>query len=65
MRKKAKFLTTAEFADAVGVHPKTVRRWDENGFLKPNHRTPSGIRQYTDEQVDAYFRGDYCKNIDN
>lgn len=50
-----KFLTVAEFASRIGVHPQTVRQWDENDILKPHHRTPSGRRLYTEEQVTEYF----------
>jgi excisionase family DNA binding protein len=34
-------LTTAEVADLFGVHPKTVRRWAQDGRL-PAIRNPGG-----------------------
>ena len=37
-----------EFARLVGVHPKTVQRWDRDGTLTAK-RTPTGRRFYTDE----------------
>ncbi len=38
-----------EVADAVGVNPKTVRYYEEIGLLPQPERTPSGYRDYTDE----------------
>lgn len=53
--KKIKFLSVKEFADAIGVHPQTVRMWDKDGTLKAHHRTPGGQRMYSDEQVRIYL----------
>lgn len=38
-----------EVADAVGVNPKTVRYYEDIGLLPQPERTPSGYRDYTDE----------------
>jgi excisionase family DNA binding protein len=51
-----KFLTVEEFAKRIGVHPQTVRQWDNNGVLPAHHKTPSGRRCYTEEQVNDYFK---------
>ncbi len=51
-----KFLTVDEFAKLIGVHPQTVRTWDKAGVLCPHHKTPSGRRLYTEEQVEEYFK---------
>ena len=50
-----KFLTVDEFAKRIGVHPQTVRQWDKTGVLIPHHKTPSGRRLYSPEQVEEYF----------
>ena len=42
-----RFLYTSDIAQAVGVHPNTVRLYEEWGFLPPIPRTPSGYRQFT------------------
>lgn len=55
MTKPKKFLSVQEFADQIGVHPQTVRTWDNTGILKPHHRTAGGQRQYTNEQVAEYL----------
>ena len=44
---------TAEAARLLGVHPSTLRRWDEKGILRPSIRTPTGERRYTDEDINA------------
>jgi DNA-binding transcriptional MerR regulator len=46
------YLSSGEFAKAVGVHPNTVRNWDNNGYLKPSI-TVRGRRYYTQAQVDS------------
>lgn len=43
----------AEAAKLLGVHPSTLRRWDEKGILPPSIRTPTGERRYTDADIDA------------
>ena len=44
---------TAEAAKLLGVHPSTLRRWDEKNILPPSIRTPTGERRYTDADIDA------------
>lgn len=48
----ARYLRTSEIADAVGVHPNTVRLYEEWGFLPPIPRTRSGYRQFTPQHLE-------------
>ena len=50
--EEIKYMTVAEFASKIGVHPQTVRKWDREGVLKPHHVLPSGRRLYSEEQVE-------------
>lgn len=50
-----KYLTIKSFAEEIGVTEQTLRNWDKTGKLKPHHRTPSGYRMYSTEQVEIYF----------
>lgn len=43
----------AEAAKLLGVHPSTLRRWDEKGILPPSIRTPTGERRYAEADIDA------------
>lgn len=52
---EVKFMTVDEFAKKIGVHPQTVRAWDKSGVLIPHHKTPSGRRLYSEEQVKEFF----------
>lgn len=54
-REEQQFLTIGEFAKAIGVSEKTLRRWDQKDILKPHHKTPGGRRIYTSQQVQDYF----------
>jgi DNA-binding transcriptional MerR regulator len=45
-------LRTSQVAKAVGVHPNTVRLYEEWGFLPPVPRSPSGYRLYTQVHLD-------------
>ena len=44
---------TAEAARLLGVHPSTLRRWDEKGILRPSIRTLTGERRYTEADLEA------------
>ena len=44
---------TAEAAKLLGVHPSTLRRWDEKGILHPSIRTLTGERRYTEADLEA------------
>lgn len=46
------YLTTSQVASAAGVHPNTVRLYEERGFLPPAPRTPKGYRRFTEAHVD-------------
>lgn len=46
-------LRTSDLANAVGVHPTTVRRYAERGFLPPVARSPSGYRRFTPCHLDC------------
>jgi DNA-binding transcriptional MerR regulator len=49
---KRPYLRTSDIAKAVGVHPNTVRLYEEWGFLPPIPRNPSGYRLFTEEHLD-------------
>jgi DNA-binding transcriptional MerR regulator len=40
-------------AKAVGVHPNTVRLYEQEGLIPPVPRSPSGYRQYTPYHLDC------------
>jgi DNA-binding transcriptional MerR regulator len=46
-------LRTSDLAKAVRVHPNTVRRYAERGFLPPVERSPSGYRRFTSHHLDC------------
>ena len=35
----------------LGVSCQTLRNWDKNGKLTPHHKTDSGYRYYSEEQI--------------
>ena len=37
-----KYLSVTEFAEAIRIHPQTVRDWDRTGKLKAHHKTMGG-----------------------
>jgi DNA-binding transcriptional MerR regulator len=45
-------LRTSDLAEAVGVHPNTVRLYEEWGFLPPIPRSPSGYRLFTQAHLE-------------
>lgn len=50
-----KYLSIGEFAKEIGKSVQTLRRWDENNFLKCDHKSPSGKRFYRYEQINEYL----------
>jgi DNA-binding transcriptional MerR regulator len=48
----ARYLYTSRIAKSVGVHPNTVRLYEEWGFLPPVPRSPSGYRLFTEAHLD-------------
>ena len=47
------YLSTSQLAKAVGVHPNTVRRYVDRGFLPPVDRSPAGYRRFTERHLDC------------
>jgi DNA-binding transcriptional MerR regulator len=47
-----RFLRTSDVAQAVGVHPNTVRLYEQWGFLPQIPRSPAGYRLYSEDHVD-------------
>ena len=45
-------LRTSDIAKAVGVHPNTVRLYEEWGFLPPIPRSANGYRQFNEFHLD-------------
>ncbi len=50
--KKKSYLRTSDLAKAVGIHPNTVRLYEQWGFLPPIPRSPKGYRQFTENHLD-------------
>jgi DNA-binding transcriptional MerR regulator len=46
------YLRTSELARAVGIHPNTVRLYEQWGFLPPVPRTPKGYRCFSEFHLD-------------
>ena len=53
------YFTKKEFAKEIGVSYSTLWRFLQNGKLKPQFKTPSGVEYFTQEQIDAYWGGKY------
>jgi DNA-binding transcriptional MerR regulator len=53
VEKERTYLRTSDIARAVGVHPNTVRLYEEWGFIPPVPRTRSGYRMYSLEHLEV------------
>ena len=47
-----KYLRTSDLAKAAGIHPNTVRLYEQWGFLPPIPRSPKGYRLFTEHHLD-------------
>lgn len=45
---------TAQVAKIIGIHPNTVRLYEEYGLITKPKRTPSGYRIYTDLHIEQF-----------
>jgi len=52
---KSRMLTTSEVARMLHLHINTVRRWSNNGTLKPYRIGKRGDRRFLREDVIAYL----------
>lgn len=50
------YLTTQEAAELIGVSPKTLRRWDNDGKLKASRHPINGYRLYSGPKLIEQFR---------
>lgn len=50
------FYKTGAFAQAIGVSSVTLRKWERDGKLVPHHRSPTGYRYYSEEQLKNYLK---------
>lgn len=58
-QKKQRYISVNQFAEAIGVAPITVRRWDRTKAKDKPHATGTnewGWRLYTREQVKIYLK---------
>ncbi len=44
--------TTSEVAKIIGIHPNTVRLYEEWGFISKVERKENGYRIFTDLHID-------------
>jgi predicted site-specific integrase-resolvase len=51
-----RMLTTAEAADVIGIHRKTLSKYVADGKVKPTLRLPSGHMRWEVEDLKAQLR---------
>ncbi len=54
-RGKARMLTTSGVANMLYVHINTVRRWSDQGILKPYRVGPRGDRRFLRDDILEYL----------
>ncbi len=57
MSRKQAYLRTSDIAEAVGVHPNTVRMYEEWRFLPPIPRSAGNYRMFTEMHLDQMRLG--------
>ncbi|MBC2854230.1 IS607 family transposase [Cetobacterium sp. 2G large] len=50
-----KYYSTREMVKVLNVTAQTLRNWDSNGKLVPHHKTDSGYRYYSEEQLNKFL----------
>lgn len=54
--QEAKLITIREAAELLGVHPETLRRWDNEGKLKAVRFGEFGHRKYNREEIEKLLK---------
>jgi excisionase family DNA binding protein len=52
---KYRMLTTSEVADMLYVHINTIRRWSDQGLLKPYRIGPRGDRRFAQIDIQHFL----------
>lgn len=47
-----KLIDITEASTLMGVNPKTLRRWDDEGEFRPQYRTADGHRRYNTKELE-------------
>ena len=55
---KEGYYSSGEFAKKANVTVRTIRYYDKQNILKPSYVTDTGVRFYTDSDLQDYSR--YC-----
>jgi len=55
--------TVGEAARLVGVSPATLRVWEREGLVD-THRSPSGYRYFSDEQIARLRRAVWLRRVE-
>lgn len=50
-----KYYSIGQFAKLIGKTTQTLRNWDKENILKPHHKTESGYRYYSQEQLNHFL----------
>lgn len=61
---KDRLLTLEEASETLGVHPDTLRRWDNSGKFQ-SIKTKGGHRRYKQSQIDEYLQNDVEETMQN
>lgn len=51
-----KYYTIGQFSKFVGKSIQTLRLWDNEGKLKPHHKTDGGHRYYSEQQINQVLQ---------
>ena len=54
MKDGEKTNSTSKIAGIVGLHPNTVRKYEEQGLLQTPERKPNGYRVYTEVHIKQF-----------
>ena len=50
-----KYYKTGDFARMIGITSVTLRKWEKQGKLEPHHKSPTGYRYYSEQQLHDYL----------
>ena len=51
MTMRQRIIKIGEASEMLGVNPKTLRKWEGDGFIKPEFKSPAGTRFYSIDKL--------------
>lgn len=64
INNRNEMLTPTEVARLLHIHINTVRRWSDQGILRPYRIGPRGDRRFDKDHITSFLHGSTCLEVE-